>query len=166
MNYPHKIWATKLIILRSQSYALVIIIVSYLLKNIKRNKTSEQNIEISIFLSYFFIVLVLFKNIHIFICNTSRAFEWYAALYVLKRNINSYEQFCFYLRLNYSAYTFSRSTNAQQINHREAVIFLESNLTNVRMGGGVRIDRFWWNLKLWPFFVSSFIYIWIARMEK
>ena len=72
---------------------------------------------------------------------TSRAFERYAALHILleKQTINELSSFlrdllCRLQRVN----LFAR----KKINHREAAIFNETKLTNARMVGGERIDRF------------------------
>ena len=71
----------------------------------------------------------------------SSAFERYAALYTLLKKNTIYEQLSFLFHLTYRlqrVHLFVR----EKINHREAPIFDETNLTNARMVEGERIDRF------------------------
>ena len=65
---------------------------------------------------------------------------------------------CFFTGLTLSA-TARKPFRVQQINHHEAVIHSETNLTNVRMGDKVRVDRFGPNLKLRAYLVSASIYV-------
>ena len=58
--------------------------------------------------------------------------------------VKSYEvlcTICLFIWLTLSA-TARKPFRAQQINHLKSDISSEAKLTNVRMGGGVRIDRF------------------------
>ena len=68
----------------------------------------------------------------------SRAFERYAALYILLEKQSIYELFSFLLHRQQRVNIFVR----KKINHCEAAIFAETNLTNARMVRGERIDRF------------------------
>ena len=71
----------------------------------------------------------------------SRAFERYAALYILLEKQSIYEIFSFLLYLLYRLQRVNLFAR-KKINHREAVIFTQTNFTNARMVGGERIDRF------------------------
>ena len=71
-----------------------------------------------------------------------------------------FEMICNFQMQRVNLFTFDK------INHLEATIFPETNLTNARMVERERIDRFGWNLRYRLFIVSSFIYIWIARSEE
>ena len=71
----------------------------------------------------------------------SRAFERYAALYILLEKQLIYELFCFLLDLLHRQQRVNIFVR-KKINHREAAIFAETNLTNARMVRGERIDRF------------------------
>ena len=92
----------------------------------------------------------------------SRAFERYAALYILLEKQSIYELFSFLLDLIHWLQRVNIFVR-KKINHREAAIFTETNLTNARMVRGERIDRFWWNLRYRPSLVSSFIYVWTLQ---
>ena len=94
----------------------------------------------------------------------SRAFERYAALYILLELKTIYELLSFLFDLPYRLQRVNLFVR-KKINHREAAIFTWTNLTNARMVRGERIDRFWWNLRYRPFLVSSFIYIWNSQMH-
>ena len=72
---------------------------------------------------------------------TSRAFERYAALYILLEKQAIHELFSFRLDFLYRLQRINLITR-KKINHREAAIFNETKLTNARMVGGERIDRF------------------------
>ena len=71
----------------------------------------------------------------------SRAFERYAALYILLEKQSIYELFSFLLDLLHRQQRVNIFV-CKKINHREAAIFAETNLTNARMVRGERIDRF------------------------
>ena len=71
----------------------------------------------------------------------SRAFERYAALYILLEKQSIYELFSFLLDLLHRQQRVNIFVR-KKINHREAAIFTETNLTNARMVRGERIDRF------------------------
>ena len=71
----------------------------------------------------------------------SRAFERYAALYILLEKKSTYEQLSFLLNLPYRLQRVNLFLR-KKINHREAAIFNETKLTNARMVGGERIDQF------------------------
>ena len=72
---------------------------------------------------------------------TSRAFERYAALYILLEKQTIHELFSFRLDFLYRLQRINLITR-KKINHREAAIFNETKLTNARMVRGERIDRF------------------------
>ena len=71
----------------------------------------------------------------------SRAFERYAALYILLELRIIYELLNFLFDLPYWLQRVNLFVR-EKINHREAPIFDETNLTNARMVEGERIDRF------------------------
>ena len=71
----------------------------------------------------------------------SRAFERYAALYILLELKMIYELLNFLFDLPYRLQRV-KLFEREKINHREAAIFAKTNLTNGRMVGGERIDRF------------------------
>ena len=71
----------------------------------------------------------------------SRAFERYAALYILLELRIIYELLNFLFDLPYRLQHVNLFVR-KKINHREAAIFNELKLTNARMVGGERIDRF------------------------
>ena len=71
----------------------------------------------------------------------SRAFKRYAALYILLEKQTIYELSSFLLDLHYRLQRVNFFAR-KKINHREAVIFTETKLTNARMVRGERIDRF------------------------
>ena len=71
----------------------------------------------------------------------SRAFKRYAALYILLEKQTIYELSSFLLDLLYRLQRVNLFAR-KKINHREAVISTETNLTNARMVRGERIDRF------------------------
>ena len=71
----------------------------------------------------------------------SRAFERYAALYILLELRIIYELLNFLFDLPYRLQRVNLFVR-KKINHREAAIFNETKLTNARMVGGERIDRF------------------------
>ena len=71
----------------------------------------------------------------------SRAFKRYAALYILLEKQSIYELFSFLLDLLHRQQRVNIFVR-KKINHREAAIFTETNLTNARMVRGERIDRF------------------------
>ena len=71
----------------------------------------------------------------------SRAFERYAALYILLELKTIYELLSFLFDLPYRLQRDNLFVR-KKINHREAAIFNETKLTNARMVGGERIDRF------------------------
>ena len=71
----------------------------------------------------------------------SRAFERCAALYILLEKKTIYELFIFLLNLLNRLQRVNLFAH-KKINHREAAIFNETKLTNARMVGGERIDRF------------------------
>ena len=78
---------------------------------------------------------------HIIMFIMSRAFERYAALYILLELKTIYELLRFLFDLLYRLQRVNLFAR-KKINHREAAIFIETNLTNARMVGGERIDRF------------------------
>ena len=94
----------------------------------------------------------------------SWAFERYAALFILLKKKTIYELLSFLLDLLNRLQRVNLFEH-KKINHREAAIFTETNLTNAHMVEGERIDRFWWNLRYRPFLVSSFTYIWNSQMH-
>ena len=71
----------------------------------------------------------------------SRAFERYAALYILLELKTIYELLSFLFDLPYRLQRVNLFVR-KKINHREAAIFTKTNVTNARMVGGERIDRF------------------------
>ena len=71
----------------------------------------------------------------------SRAFERYAALYILLEKKTIYELLSFLFNLPYQLQRVNLFVR-KKINHREAAIFNETKLTNACMVRGERIDRF------------------------
>ena len=71
----------------------------------------------------------------------SRAFERCAAPYILLEKKTIYEVLSFLFNLPYRLQRVNLFVR-KKINHREAAIFTKTNLTNARMVGGERIDRF------------------------
>ena len=72
---------------------------------------------------------------------TSRAFERYAALYILLELKTIYELLSFLFDLPYRLQRHNLFAR-MKINHLKAAIFSKTNFTNVRMIEGERIDRF------------------------
>ena len=130
-----------------------------------QNRPCVLNIKILIFLIYSFIILDSTLHICIIMFITSRAFERYAALYILLEKQSIYELFSFLLDFIHWLQRVNIFVR-KKINHREAASFTKTNVTNARMVGGERIDRFWWNLRYRAFLVYSFIYIWTLWSEK
>ena len=71
----------------------------------------------------------------------SRAFERYAALYILLGLKTIHELLSFLSDFPYRLQRVNLFVR-KKINHRKAAIFTETNLTNARMVEGERIDRF------------------------
>ena len=71
----------------------------------------------------------------------SRAFERYAALYILLELKTIYELLSFLFDLPYRLQRVNLFMR-KKINNRAAAIFSKTNFTNARMVGGERIDRF------------------------